>query len=351
MIRHRKNGDTASAINSKHGQGDHLKTLIVVLNWNTYEMTRECIQSLLAMEGDAFEILLVDNGSQDGSLERLREAFPQIGVIANGRNLGFASGSNVGMKRALDQGADYVLLVNNDTVVNPDLLAELLAESKRNPKAGMVSPKIYYADHPDRIWWAGGTFSLWQGIPRHLGRKEQERGRYETVRTIDWATGCVLLISCAALRETGLFDEKIVANAEDLDLSLRMRSLGWQIRYAPAAKLWHKEGFATRRNVGEHVRYFTSTRNILWVMHKHARALQWVTFCPYFLVRYVFVLVLKSLCRGDVKSARGALAGIVAFWRMRYRPDSAVLPEELTRTMLPRTGDTVVCATPTDAGR
>ena len=332
-------------------KSDQLKTLIVILNWNTYEMTRECVRSLSAMTGDSFEILIVDNGSHDGSLESLRDAFPQLTMIANGRNLGFAAGANVGMKRALDQGADYVLLVNNDTVVKPDLLAELLAEAKRTPKAGMISPKIYYADPSDCIWWAGGTFSLWQGIPRHLGRKENERGQYDTTRTIDWATGCAVLIRCAALREAGLFDEKIFANAEDLDLSLRMRSLGWQIRYAPAAKLWHKEGFATRRNAGEHVRYFTSTRNILWVMHKHARALQWVTFFPYFLVRYVFVLVLKSLCRGDMKSAQGALAGIAAFWRMRYRPGSAVLPEELTRTMRPMTENAVVCVSPTDAGR
>ncbi len=158
-------------------KSDQLKTLIVILNWNTYEMTRECVQSLSAMTGDSFEILIVDNGSHDGSLENLRHAFPQLTIIANGRNLGFAAGANVGMKRALDQGADYVLLVNNDTVVQPDLLAELLAEAKRTPQAGMISPKIYYADPPDRIWWAGGKFNFWQGIPRHLGRKEKESGQ------------------------------------------------------------------------------------------------------------------------------------------------------------------------------
>jgi GT2 family glycosyltransferase len=314
----------------KKSKSDPLKTLIVVLNWNTYEMTKECIQSLLAMDGDSFEILIIDNGSQDGSVEYLRQAFPKIALIANARNLGFASGSNVGMRLALEQGADYVLLVNNDTVVKPDLLAELLAESERHPKAGLLSPKIYYADHPDRIWWAGGTYSLWQGVPRHLGWKEKERGQYETARVIDWATGCVVLLRCDALLKTGLFDDKMFANAEDLDLSLRMRSVGWEVRYVPAAKLWHKEGFATRRNAGEHVRYFTSIRNLLWVMHKHARTLHWLTFCPYFLVRYVFVLVFKSLCRGNLKSARAVLGGVAAFWRMKYRPDSVVLPEELT---------------------
>ena len=146
---------------------------------------------------------------------------------------------------------------------------------------------------------------------------------------------CGVLLKCAALQETGLFDEKIFSNGEDLDLSLRMRELGWQIRYAPAAKLWHKEGFATRRNVGEHVRYFTTVRNNLWIMHKHARPIQWVTFWPNFFARYVLVILLMSLYRGDLKSARAALDGVVAFFRMRDHPDSAVLPEELMETTLP----------------
>ena len=103
------------------------------------------------------------------------------------------------MKRAVTEGVEYVLLVNNDTLVQPNLLAELLAEAERTPKAGMVSPKIYYADHPDRIWWAGGTFSLWQGLPHHIGFNEKEHGLYEATRTVDWATGCVVLIRSAAL--------------------------------------------------------------------------------------------------------------------------------------------------------
>jgi GT2 family glycosyltransferase len=312
-----------------------MKTAIIILNWNSYEVIKECIRSLLAMEDDSAEILVVDNGSRDGSAEHLRATFPNVEVIASAHNLGFTGGCNLGMRRALERGADYVLLVNNDTVVKPDFLMQLLAESERNPKAGMVSPKIYYFDDPDRIWWAGGTFSLWRGLPRHLGWKQKDGGQFEMIRTIDWATGCGLLLKSAALEEAGLFDEKIFANGEDLDLSLRMRRLGWQIRYTPAAQMWHKEGFSTRRNVGEHVRKFTATRNILWVMHKHARPLQWLTFWPCFLARYVLVVVVMSLLRGDVKSAKSTLAGILAYWRMRHYPDSQTLPEELMQTTRP----------------
>jgi GT2 family glycosyltransferase len=308
------------------------QTLVVVLNWNSQEMTEECVRSVLAMEGDSFELLIVDNGSKDGSPEYLRAAFPDIEVIANSRNLGFTGGCNVGMKRALERGADYVLLVNNDTVVGRTFLADLLAESAANPKAGMVSPKIYYFEPQNRIWWAGGVFNLWQGIPRHIGWRQTEAGRYETPVTIDWATGCGVLLKSAALRETGLFDERIFANGEDLDLSLRMRNLGWQIRYAPRAKMWHKEGFATRRNVGEYARKFTATRNVLYVMHKHARGAHWITFWPYFLVRYVFVIALKSLFRGDWKSSLATFSGIFAFFRMRIDPESSPLPAALAKS-------------------
>ena len=333
---------------SPSARRDRVKTLIVVLNWNGREMTKECIHRLLDMQGDSFEILVVDNGSRDGSVDCLREVFPQVKMIANRWNLGFAAGCNLGMRHALDEKFEYVLLVNNDTAVDPRLLAELLAEAERHPRAGMVSPKIYYSEPSDRIWWAGGIYNPWLGVPEHIGWKRADSGQRDEARAIDWATGCVLLIRCAALRETGLFDEQIFGNGEDLDLSLRMRSLGWYIRYAPRAKLWHKEGFDYRRNVGEHVRKFTATRNILWVMHKHGRPVQWLTFLPYFLVRYVFVVTMMSLYRRDVKSARSTLAGVLAFWRMRHHPGAAVLPAELMRTTRPLIQDAAVSEHPAD---
>jgi GT2 family glycosyltransferase len=312
-----------------------LKILIVVLNWNSCEMTKDCVTSLLAMKGAGFRILVIDNGSRDGSVAFLREAFPEIEVTANGRNLGFAGGCNVGMNRALVENFEHVLLINNDTVVKPNLLAELLAESERSPKAGMVSPRIYYADNPDRVWWAGGAFSLWQGIPRHLGWKGKHDGRHEAACSIDWATGCAVLLNCDALREAGLFDEQFFANSEDLDLSLRMRRLGWEIRYAPAAELLHKEGFATRRNVGEDVRYFTSTRNILWLMHKHAKAYHWITFWPIFTGYYLPKVILSRASRGDFRSCWAVFQGIAAFWKMLLHPGISVLPAVLKATTMP----------------
>jgi GT2 family glycosyltransferase len=312
-----------------------LKTQVVVLNWNGCDMTANCLRSLLALRSDDFKILVIDNGSSDGSVEYLREQFPQVEVIPQGRNLGFAAGCNVGMKRALEDGAEYILLVNNDTKVAPDMLGELVCEAEKNPSAAVVSPKILHFDFPDLLWWAGGRYSLWQGVPSHVGRRERDRGQYDQAQLIDWATGCVMLLRCKALREVGLFDEQIFGNGEDLDLCLRVRERGWKIRYAPRAKVWHREGVDYRRNVGEHVRKFTYVRNILWVMHKHARPVQWFTFWPFFLLWHFPVLMLQCLLRKDAESAKALFGGVQAYFRMLKHPEVQVLPTELVRTTLP----------------
>ena len=256
--------------------------------------------------------------------------------------LGSQPGCNIGMDRALKEGHEYVLLVNNDTIIDPKLLAELRGEAARCPSAGLVSPKIYYFEPSDRLWWAGGTYNLWAGIPSHIGRKEIDAPQFDESRNIDWATGCVLLLRCAALRVTGLFDEQIFGNGEDLDLSLRMRKLGYVVRYAPKAKVWHREGIDYQKNVGEYVRAFTLVRNLLWVMHKHAKAYHWLTFGPVFMGYYLPRMTLVFLSRGDFRSCLALWQGIAAFCKMLLNPGSSVLPPGLKATMQPvATGDNV----------
>lgn len=306
-----------------------MKTLIVVLNWNSREMTAQCIHSLLAMEG-SFHILVVDNGSRDGSVEYLRNRFPQIRVVANRRNLGFAAGCNVGIRQGLAEAADYILLVNNDTVMDSGLLRELTAEAERNPKAGIVSPKIYYFDPRDAIWWVGGTYSRWIGLARHVDLRKQDTGRHDTPRDLDWATGCVMLLRSDALRVCGMFDEQFFGNGEDLDLSLRMRELGYVVRYVPAARVWHREGIDYKKNVGEHARSFTLVRNLLWVMHKHAKPYHWLTFGPIFGGYYLPKMMVRFVLRGDFRSCWAMAQGVMAFWEMSLHPERSVLPAALT---------------------
>jgi hypothetical protein len=196
----------------------------------------------------------------------------------------------------------------------------------------MVSPKIYYFKPPDLIWWAGGTYSPWVGIPQHLGRKRIDAGQFDENRTIDWATGCVLLLRSAALRQTGLFDEQIFGNGEDLDLSLRMRKLGYIVTYVPTARVWHREGIDYQKNVGEYARSFTLIRNVLWIMHKHAEKYHWLTFWPIFAGYYLPKMTLRCAVRGDFRSSWALWQGFAAFWKMWSHPERSVLPAELQRT-------------------
>jgi GT2 family glycosyltransferase len=210
------------------------------------------------------------------------------------------------------------------------LLEALVDEAQKRSHAAIFSPKIYFYDLPDRFWWAGGMFNLWEGIPQHVGRKQVDSGQYDSARQIHWATGCAAFIRCDALRRTGLFDEEFFGNGEDLDISLRMRRTGYQIWFAPKAKLWHKEGVDYRKNAGEYARKFTGTRNLLWIMHKHAGILQWISFLPNFLFRYALFYILLSVWRQDYRSAYAVFDGIWGFLRMRVRPGSSPLPNKLS---------------------
>lgn len=306
------------------------RTAIIILNWNSHQMTAECIRSILAMDSSDYEIMVVDNGSRDDSVRHLQEEFPNITVLPQDHNLGFAAGCNVGMRRALADGFEYVLLINNDTIVDRRFLTALLERANSVPESAVFSPKIYFYDMPDRLWWAGGRFSLWVGIAQHVGRKETDTGQYDSPGPIDWATGCAALIRVAGLRKVGLFEEKLFGNGEDLDLCLRFRQAGHQIQYVPDAKIWHKEGVDYRKNAGEHVRKFTGTRNLLWTMHQYAGTIQWISFLPNFMFRHALFYILLSVWRGDYRSAKAVCDGIFAFLKMRSDPQQSPLPPELT---------------------
>ncbi|HWY57351.1 MAG TPA: glycosyltransferase family 2 protein [Terriglobales bacterium] len=301
---------------------------VVVLNWNGQDMTVDCLHSLMAMSHVEYNITVVDNGSNDNSIETIRQKFPDVQIIANKQNLGFALGCNVAMEEALkEQGYDYILLVNNDTIIDPDLLAELVQEADRCPKAAICSPKIYYYEPRDLLWWAGGTYSPWTGMASHLGRRQQDKGQYDSARDLDWATGCVMLLRVKALREVGLFDAEIFATSEDVDLSLRIREAGYVIRYVPLARVWHREGVDLRKNVGERFRFFMFMRNTLWVLHKHARFYHWFTCWPALLGYYIPRTLIARILRRDFGSCWGLLCGLAAFWRMLLHPNVSTLPE------------------------
>jgi GT2 family glycosyltransferase len=294
---------------------------VVVLNWNGKEVTEDCLRSLLASDYPDLCVVVVDNGSTDGSADYLSVRFPDLVILRNPVNLGFTGGSNQGIRHALENNADYILLLNNDTVVDRECVSHLVDAAESSRRYGALNPKIYYSDPPDRLWYAGGAFSLWRGVAQHWGRKSVDRGQYNALREVTYVSGCALLVRASVLRTVGLLDETLFIYAEDADLSVRIRKAGYRLAYVPMARLWHKEGFDTRQNSGQAYRYRLYIRNSLWVLTKHAQPVQLVVAVPYLLVNAVLRLAILSLVRRDIRDAIAPLQGVKDYLQMLFDRD------------------------------
>jgi hypothetical protein len=251
------------------------KVTIVVLNWNAWEVTCDCIQSLWQIEYPNFETVLVDNGSTNDSVEKLASRFPDLPIIVNRANLGFAGGNNVGIRYALQHGAEYVLLLNNDTVVEKSFLGEMVRLAESDSRIGLLSPKIFYSDPPDRIWYAGGEFNFWRGMATHPGMRRREDAPNSSTRDCTFATGCALLMNAQLIRDIGDLDESFFMVCEDTDLSIRALRAGFRIVYVDSAIVWHNESYTVRHTAGKWLRDYYNVRNTLLLARKHARFYHW----------------------------------------------------------------------------
>ena len=213
----------------------------IVLSWNGREDTLACLESLRGVD-----TIVVDNGSADGSADAVAERFPDVELIRAGVNLGFAGGNNVGIRRALDRGADWVVLVNNDATVADDLVAAVVAAAGRHPGAGALAGKVYLDDPPDMLWYAGGSFEPrigYSGRVRGAGRRDD--GSYDEETDVDWGTGALLAVSREAIERVGLLDEELFAYLEDVDWCLRIRDAGLRVVFAPGLRAWHRVSAST----------------------------------------------------------------------------------------------------------
>jgi GT2 family glycosyltransferase len=245
--------------------GTAQKVGILVLNWNGLADTRDCLESLFKLHGPTPVLYVVDNGSTDQSVTALHREFGErMILIANPRNMLYAGGNNVGILRALQDGCSHLLLLNNDTLVDPNMLSGLLAASDERGD-GLYCPKIYYADRPDTFWYAGGLLKLHRGRSAHRGIREVDRGQYDRTEATDWATGCALFGTRKVFQTVGLLDEDFALYNEDLDYCLRAKAAGFPIVYVPTAKLWHKVSASVGGNLSRRklVRKWNSLRRLL----------------------------------------------------------------------------------------
>jgi hypothetical protein len=286
--------------------GTRLAWQAIVLSWNGREDTLRCLESLTRIERPGLGIICVDNGSSDGSVEAVRGRFPHVELIEAGENLGYAGGNNLGLRRALERGARWVMLVNNDATVAPDVIEGFERAIARRPRAGILAGKVYFADRPDTIWFAGqrvSTLTGYSGRPRGYGRPDEPR--YADVVATDRAVGALMAVSGQVLEVVGLLDEDLFAYVEDVDLALRVRSAGFEIVVAPEARAWHRVSASTGGAAASTHTLYYGVRNMVAVLERRRPLARWGTRARRMSILGTYAL--HAFTRADRRAALGAV--------------------------------------------
>lgn len=295
---------------------------IIILNWNGWQDTIECLESVFQNEYINYNVIVVDNASNDESVIKIKEyckgeikirsqffkynpnnkpidileievidglyrknfvksSSKQLFLIKNNKNVGFAEGNNIGIRYALNNlNPDYILLLNNDTVVNKNFLFKLLEVSESDEKIGITGPKIYYYDEPNRIWFAKGKISwkFCRGI--NNGYNEIDRGQHDHVTEMEYASGCAFLIKREIIDKIGLLDQKFFLYFEEIDWTLRASEMGYHSVFAPEGKIWHKIS-KSGGGISGRVGLYYITRNRWLLMKKWAKKTDLLFFIAY----------------------------------------------------------------------
>lgn len=301
----------------------HPLVYVVILTWNQRETTLECLESLAQMTYPNFRIVVVDNGSTDGTAEAIENRFPDVEIIVNERNLGYPGGCNVGLRYALSQGAIYIFAINNDVSVDPTILDELVREA--TPDVGILMPKIYFASDPQRIWSVGGCRNPLTLEMNRRGDRQLDQGQWEEVLEQDYLIGCAHLFSRALLEEIGLLDAGYFLYYDDLDICIRAQQAGYRLLMVPKARMWHKVASSSGGVGTPRERYYMARSNVRF-LRKHVRGWQWVFVIPYRVGSIIKTLLRLALHR-SWDSVRAYLHGLYDGLRISTVPQERPLCE------------------------
>ena len=340
------------------------KVTILLLNYNGWKDAIECLESVYKITYPNWELVLVDNGSEDGSVSKIKEwaagkipveseffeydverkpieyieellydekearvkaskkekerdtllPHQKLSILRIEKNCGFTGGNNIGIEYILrERKTDYILLLSNDTVVDSKFLEELVRVAESEPKIGVVGPKIYYYGMPNKITFAGGKINLWKGECYHIGSGEIDTGRCDRIREVDYVEGSCFLIKKEVIEKVGMLDHEYFAYWEEADWCVRIKKGGYKLCYVPKTKVWHKIASTTRKTSG-FVEYHM-TRNMFWFMRQHATSRQYLSFLLYFFgFRFWFTSGIHIIYHKNVNAFisffRGVMDGI-----------------------------------------
>lgn len=285
------------------------RVAVVLVNWNGAGDTLATLASLDRVVGaEALRVIVVDNGSTDDSVARLRRERPGLELVETGKNLGFAGGNDVGIRTALEAPeVGWVLLLNTDVEVAPDFLAPLIRACE-DPDVGAAGPKIYYYDQPDRLWAAGGRLRIRETVAVELGRGKLDGPRWNRARDVTYLTTCCLLIPRDALEQVGPLDPAYFINVDDADWCRRALDEGYRLRYVPESRIWHKVAVSTAGSYTPTKTFHTGRSNAVWV-RRHAGPLGIARFVAANLLTLPAAF-LRELPRGNARAVRSKARGV-----------------------------------------
>ncbi|MGC9025510.1 MAG: glycosyltransferase family 2 protein [Chloroflexia bacterium] len=297
---------------------------IVVLNWNNAPDTLECLASLQQLDYPNYRILVVDNGSEDGSPEKIRARYPEVDLLVLGQNLGYGAGNNAGIHCALEHDAEYVLLLNNDALVSSTALTRMVQIAETKPNCGLVGPLTYCTPDKDLLFSAGGRISWYAArachrymfVPQHCYTARNPE-------SVDFIAGCAMLASRRLIKTAGLLDPDYFLNLEDVEWCVRARRHGFSVWLAPEAQIWHKVSGTLGQ--GSPMNAYYMTRNTLRFFWENApRGLRsWCVFVT--LLRTMRTILAWSLkpryrSRRFYGLRRANLLALRDFFTRRYGP-------------------------------
>ena len=306
---------------------------IILVNWNNYVDTIDCLSSLTLIDYEDYCVIVIDNSSTNGSVREIKRWLgqnaipyrsapvelsnePTMGrksvlIVESKENTGFAGGNNIGIEIAKEQGADYILLLNNDTIVTKTFLTEMLRTFAIEKDIGIVSGKIYFHDNPSRIWYCGGRIDFVRGAAYH---DDVERdGTFET----GFITGCLMLIKKDVIEKVGLLDKSYFLNVEDWDYSYKTRKAGFRLYVNANAIIYHKTSSAIGGLYSLRNQYYFH-RNRLFFFKRHLRKSQWLLFMAFQMTVAVPAWLLIQACLGNTDCIKGCILGMKDYFAGQF---------------------------------
>ncbi len=290
----------------------------VIVNWNLKEDTLECIRSFLASGASPNQVIVVDNGSTDGSPQAIEEAFlGKVKIIRSDENLGFSAGYNLGIREALETNTSWILLLNNDTIVAPDFLEKICSTLQIAPSFDLFGPMILYASDPKRIWFLGDRLIPGLLATRGLYRNQIPKHPFPPLLEVDFLNGCAMLVNARVFQKVGLLDETLFMYGEEVDFCWRARQAGYRLAAVPGARLWHK--ISTSANREQARSRYLRTRNQMHFYRRYGQGLQKPAMVLFTLVRLLKAATV-DLLHSQPGLVRPMIAGWIDGWRSQPVP-------------------------------